>query len=124
MLALKTTRASGRKMSTKVVSFKLINREPPLYYVIVCLLCVLSVSVSILLCSLYQQSWGLCRASESGDLAKVQEYVNRCADLNWRVPDDGVSPLLSIVGSFVLTLSRVRAGNDCSDVVSSGYNYA
>ena len=64
--------------------------------------------MSILLCSLYQQSRGLYIASQSGDLPKVQLYVNRGADPNWVYPDDIVSPLLYIVSVFLaLTLSHV-----------------
>ena len=74
--------------------------------------------MNILLCSLYQQSRALYRASESGDLAKVQQCVNRGADPNWGNPDE-VSPLLFIVSSFARTLSHVGAGDDCSDVSSS-----
>ena len=72
---------------------------------------------------LYQQNSALWRASESGDLAKVQECVNRGAYPNWVNPFNYVSPLLSIVSSFVLRLSHVQAGNDCSDDVSSSYKY-
>ena len=79
--------------------------------------------MNVLLCTPYQQNWVSCSASESGDQAKVKECAKRGANFNWVKPDDGVSPLLSIVSSFAVRLSHVQAGNDCSDVVSSSYKY-